>query len=150
LDILVNNAGASRVYVDGPATIPDAEWQDSLDVNFLSPVRVVRAALPAMKESGVGTAIVTISSGSKSPPAITAPLRRRQGGARGVQQGSGQGARSRGHPGEPGVPWAGRQPGGTEVLQTVADAMGASLAALAGTVPLGRFGDARATSPKLL
>ena len=28
-------------------------------------------------------------------------------------------------------------------LQTVADAMGASLAALAGTVPLGRFGDAR-------
>jgi NAD(P)-dependent dehydrogenase (short-subunit alcohol dehydrogenase family) len=34
-------------------------------------------------------------------------------------------------------------PGGTEILQTIADAMGAPLAALEKRVPLGRFGDAR-------
>lgn len=34
-------------------------------------------------------------------------------------------------------------PGGTEIMQTIADAMGAPLAALEKTVPLGRFGDAR-------
>ena len=34
-------------------------------------------------------------------------------------------------------------PGGTEIMQTIADAMGAPLAALAGNVPLGRFGDPR-------
>jgi NAD(P)-dependent dehydrogenase (short-subunit alcohol dehydrogenase family) len=34
-------------------------------------------------------------------------------------------------------------PGGTEIVQTIADAMGAPLAALAGSIPLGRFGDPR-------
>src|ERR1700753_2755769 len=34
LDILVHAAGASRVFMGGPASIPDAEWQDSLDINF--------------------------------------------------------------------------------------------------------------------
>src|ERR1700742_104217 len=41
LDLVVNAAGAARVYLGGPATIPDHEWQDSVDVNFLSAVRVV-------------------------------------------------------------------------------------------------------------
>jgi NAD(P)-dependent dehydrogenase (short-subunit alcohol dehydrogenase family) len=34
-------------------------------------------------------------------------------------------------------------PGGTEIVQTIADAMGAPLAALASRIPLGRFGDPR-------
>src|ERR1700754_587140 len=33
LDVVVNAAGASRVYMGGPATIPDHEWQDSIDIN---------------------------------------------------------------------------------------------------------------------
>src|SRR5262245_45041602 len=51
LDILVHAAGASRVFLGGPATIPDSEWQDSLDINFLSAVRTVKAALPALQKS---------------------------------------------------------------------------------------------------
>jgi NAD(P)-dependent dehydrogenase (short-subunit alcohol dehydrogenase family) len=74
LDIVVNNAGASRVYLGGPASIPDAEWRDSLDVNFLAAVRVVSAALPALKESGVGGGDRHRQQWrSQSPPAITAP-----------------------------------------------------------------------------
>ena len=43
LDILVNNAGAARVHLDG--NISDEEWLDSLNINFLSAVRVTTAAL---------------------------------------------------------------------------------------------------------
>jgi NAD(P)-dependent dehydrogenase (short-subunit alcohol dehydrogenase family) len=43
-----------RVYLGGPAAIPDHEWQDSLDINFLSAVRVINASLPALQESGTG------------------------------------------------------------------------------------------------
>src|ERR1700754_3604769 len=56
LDILVHVAGAARVIPSGPAEFPDAEWQDSLDINFLSAVRTVDAALPALRESGAGAA----------------------------------------------------------------------------------------------
>src|SRR5260221_192850 len=42
LDILVNNAGAARVHLDG--NISDEEWLDSLNINFLSAVRVTSAA----------------------------------------------------------------------------------------------------------
>lgn len=69
LDIVVNAAGASRVFMGGPATIPDHEWQDSVDINFLSAVRVTNAALPALRESGVGAAIVNISTGIAKRPA---------------------------------------------------------------------------------
>jgi NAD(P)-dependent dehydrogenase (short-subunit alcohol dehydrogenase family) len=47
-------AGAARVFMAGPAAIPAAEWQDSLDINFLSSVRTVNAVLPALRESGAG------------------------------------------------------------------------------------------------
>jgi NAD(P)-dependent dehydrogenase (short-subunit alcohol dehydrogenase family) len=68
LDILVNAAGASRVYMGGPATIPDREWQDSIDINFLSAVRVTSAALPALQASGAGAAVVNISTGVAKHP----------------------------------------------------------------------------------
>jgi len=59
LDILVNNAGAARVHLDG--NISDDEWLDSLNINFLSAVRVTAAALPALRKSE-HAAIVNISS----------------------------------------------------------------------------------------
>ena len=71
LDILVNNAGATRVFLQGTASIPDDEWLDSLNINFLSAVRMANAVLPALKESKAG-AIVNISSGGAAVPA--APL----------------------------------------------------------------------------
>lgn len=76
LDILINAAGASRVYMAGPAAIPDSEWQDSLDINFLSAVRLTNAVLPALQESGAGAAIVNISTGAAKapqPPVLTRP-----------------------------------------------------------------------------
>jgi NAD(P)-dependent dehydrogenase (short-subunit alcohol dehydrogenase family) len=47
LDVLINNAGAAQAHMGGASTIPDAEWQQSLNVNFLAAVRVLNAALPA-------------------------------------------------------------------------------------------------------
>ena len=60
LDILVDNAGAARFYPDGTGAIPDAEWQDALDINFLAAVRLDAALLPHLRERG--GSIVHISS----------------------------------------------------------------------------------------
>ena len=62
IDIVVNNAAATRTYPDGSLTIPDEEWLDALDLNFLSAVRVTAALVPAMIERGTGGAIVNLSS----------------------------------------------------------------------------------------
>jgi hypothetical protein len=62
VDIIVNNAGAARTHPGGSLTIPDAEWLDSLDLNFLSAVRVNAALLPAMVERATGGAIVDVTS----------------------------------------------------------------------------------------
>jgi NAD(P)-dependent dehydrogenase (short-subunit alcohol dehydrogenase family) len=144
LDIVVNAAGASRVYMGGPATIPDAEWQDSLDINFLSAVRVVNAALPALTESGAGAAIVNISTGAAKNP--QAPLLH-YGAAKAAltlySKGLAKALAPAGIRVNIVTPGPVETPGGTEILQTIADAVGAPLAALAGNVPLGRFGDAR-------
>lgn len=59
VDILVNNAG---VGMKGPVESLDLEkWRECLEVNLISPVRLVQAFLPALKQSP-GAAIVQISS----------------------------------------------------------------------------------------
>lgn len=69
VDILINNAGAARPYTGGSLAISDAEWQDALDANYLSSVRLTAALLPGMLERGAG-AIVNISSiVALAPPA---------------------------------------------------------------------------------
>jgi|SRR5829696_530077 len=46
LDVLVNNAG---ITVNGPVeSLPVAEWRRQLEVNFLAPVAVTHALLPAL------------------------------------------------------------------------------------------------------
>ncbi|HEX4248088.1 MAG TPA: oxidoreductase [Pseudonocardia sp.] len=60
LDILVDNAGAARFYPEGTGAIPDGEWQDSLDINFLAAVRLDAALLPHLREGG--GSIVHVSS----------------------------------------------------------------------------------------
>ena len=144
LDIVVNAAGASRVYMGGPATIPDHEWQDSIDINYLSAVRVINASLPALQESGAGAAIVNISTGATRNPqppllhyiAAKAALATYSKGLATALAPAG----IRVNVVTPGMV---ETPGGTEIVQTIADAMGAPLAALAGRIPLGRFGDPR-------
>ena len=59
LDILVNNVGGAKwtPFVE----IDDAEWNDSINLSFLSAVRVSRAAIPLLEACGGGS-IVHIAS----------------------------------------------------------------------------------------
>ncbi|MEU7002215.1 SDR family oxidoreductase [Nonomuraea sp. NPDC046570] len=59
LDVLVNNAGigAAGTVEDNP----DEEWRRVLDVNVLGMVRVTRAALPYLRESGHASIVNTCS-----------------------------------------------------------------------------------------
>ena len=144
LDIVVNNAGASRVYLGGPATIPDDEWQDSLDINFLSAVRVVNAALPALEKSGAGAAIVNISTNvAKAPEPPLLHYSAAKAALAAYSKGLAKALSPAGIRVNVVTPGAVETPGGTEVLKTIADAMGAPLDAIATSIPLRRFGDAR-------
>jgi len=66
LDILVNNAGATRVHLPNSEAISDAEWVESLNVNFLSAVRLTYSVLPALRE-GTSASILNVSSGGVLP-----------------------------------------------------------------------------------
>ncbi len=144
LDIVVNAAGASRVYMGGPATIPDHEWQGSIDINFLSAVRVINASLPALQESGAGAAIVNISTGAaKNPQAPVLHYAAAKAALATYSKGLATALAPAGIRVNVVTPGMVETPGGTEIMQTIADAMRAPLAALAGNVPLGRFGDPR-------
>jgi NAD(P)-dependent dehydrogenase (short-subunit alcohol dehydrogenase family) len=59
LDIVVNGAGV--VISDEAATITDASWHQSLDVNLTGTMRVCRAAIPELIKAN-GGAIVNIAS----------------------------------------------------------------------------------------
>jgi 3-oxoacyl-[acyl-carrier protein] reductase len=65
IDIVINNAGGP------PAGLFDAHddvaWQQSLDQNFYSVVRTVRAALPHLRASGSGRVINITSIAVKEP-----------------------------------------------------------------------------------
>ncbi len=65
LDILVNNAGGPPL---GDFTKhDDAAWQLAYEQNLLSAVRLVRAALPYLKQSGRGRIINLTSTSVKQP-----------------------------------------------------------------------------------
>jgi NAD(P)-dependent dehydrogenase (short-subunit alcohol dehydrogenase family) len=63
VDILVNGAGAARVHFPDSTAISDEEWVDSLNINFLSALRVTNALLAELKKSK--GAIVNITSGGR-------------------------------------------------------------------------------------
>ncbi|MFJ3717990.1 oxidoreductase [Streptomyces sp. NPDC090057] len=67
VDVLVNNVGAAPARTGGFLSVSDAEWQQGLDLNLLSAVRVTRAALPLMLEAGQGS-IVTVASVNATLP----------------------------------------------------------------------------------
>lgn len=60
VDILVNNAGGAGPFRQ-TADIPDEEWQDQLDLNYLASVRLDALLAPGMRERRSG-AIVHVSS----------------------------------------------------------------------------------------
>jgi NAD(P)-dependent dehydrogenase (short-subunit alcohol dehydrogenase family) len=140
LDLLVNNAGAARVHF---GEIPDTEWEDSLAINFLSAVRVTAAALPSLKESP-RAAIVNVSTGvSAKPPA---PLAHYGAAKAALESWSASLAAQLSPAGirvNTVVLGMVDTPGGTELLETMAGAMGASAEQVWSSIPLGRVGDPR-------
>lgn len=71
VDILVNNVGIFDL-VDFAAA-DDAEWQRYLDVDLMSAVRLSRAVLPGMLESGWGRIISIASESGVNVPADMIP-----------------------------------------------------------------------------
>ncbi len=70
VDCLVNNVGAARQarFED----VLDGEWDEYWQLNLMSHVRAIRAALPAMRERG-GGAIVNVSSTAAKRPSTGMP-----------------------------------------------------------------------------
>ncbi|MCX4730559.1 SDR family oxidoreductase [Streptomyces sp. NBC_01363] len=66
VDVLVHNAGGARPH-EGASAIPDEEWQDALDLNFLASVRLDSLLVPGMRERRSGM-IVHVSSAAVRTP----------------------------------------------------------------------------------
>jgi NAD(P)-dependent dehydrogenase (short-subunit alcohol dehydrogenase family) len=72
LDLLVNNVGGADVNFGPPHELTDELWSRTIDLNFLSAVRAIRAAVPSMTERG-GGAVVSVSSVNGFLPEPDAP-----------------------------------------------------------------------------
>jgi NAD(P)-dependent dehydrogenase (short-subunit alcohol dehydrogenase family) len=66
VDVLVHNVGGARPYRDASA-IPDEEWQDALDLNYLASVRLDSLLTPGMRDRRSGM-IVHVSSAAVLTP----------------------------------------------------------------------------------
>ena len=65
VDILFTNAGGPP---SGPAiSFDDAAWQNAIDLLLLSTIRMVRAAVPSMKQRGGGSILMSTSASVKEP-----------------------------------------------------------------------------------
>jgi len=67
VDVLVNNVGAG--YVRGFDDLDEDEWHRTLELNFFSYVRAIRAVLPTMREHG-GVIVNNGSDLAKQPEAV--------------------------------------------------------------------------------
>jgi 3-oxoacyl-[acyl-carrier protein] reductase len=65
IDVLVNNAGTSVVRALEELT--DEDWQSQWELNVIAPMRLMRAAAPAMAERGWGRIVNVCSSSGKRP-----------------------------------------------------------------------------------
>ncbi len=65
LDVLVN--GASATTVRSIEQLTDADWQEQWELNVMAPMRLMRAALPAMVERRWGRIVNVSSSSGKRP-----------------------------------------------------------------------------------
>jgi 3-oxoacyl-[acyl-carrier protein] reductase len=67
VDVLVNNAGTA-IWRDLD-DVPDADWYAAWELNVMAPMRLMRAAIPAMAERGWGRVVNVSSSAGKRPSA---------------------------------------------------------------------------------
>jgi len=65
IDVLVNNVGIA--YQRGFEEVTDAQWDELWQVNVMTYVRAIRAALPGMKERAAGTIVNVASTAGKRP-----------------------------------------------------------------------------------
>jgi NAD(P)-dependent dehydrogenase (short-subunit alcohol dehydrogenase family) len=142
LDILINNAGAARVHPSATA-IPDEEWQDSLNINFLSAVWITNAAAEALKASENAAIVNILSTSAFTAEPIALHYAAAKAALLAYNKGLAQEFAPLGIRVNAVTPGAVVTPGGTEVLQSIADAMGAPLDALTATIPLGSRGESR-------
>src|SRR5437763_6638377 len=70
VDVLVNNVGVA--YHTSFADVTDRQWDEMWQLNVMSYVRAIRAALPGMQERG-GGAIVNVSSTAGKRPSTGMP-----------------------------------------------------------------------------
>ncbi len=144
VDVVVNNAGAARAHLGGISSIPDEEWRDALELNYLSAVRVNNALLSALREAGPGGVIVNISSSAALTPA---PPLAHYGAAKAALNTYGKALAAELAPAGIRVvtivPGNVLTPGADVIRQNFADALGVSLADTTAGVPLGRPGDPR-------
>ena len=69
LDVLVNNVGTARIARF--EKVPDEEWLEYWQLNVMSYVRAIRAALPFLREGG--GAVVNLSSSAGKRPSTSMP-----------------------------------------------------------------------------
>lgn len=67
LDVVVNNAGSVR-WRDF-RDVPDEDWYAAYELNVMAPMRLMRAACPAMAERGWGRVVNVASTAGKRPSA---------------------------------------------------------------------------------
>lgn len=140
IDILVNSAGGARVHLPNSQAIPDAEWVNSLNINFLAALRTSYAALPALRQSSAAS-IVNVSAGSAIP--FGGPLAH-YGAAKAALDSFSKSLAKEVAPEKIRVnivtPGPVITPGADEVRLTITSAMGLPEGALFQQVPLGRAG----------
>lgn len=67
IDVLVNNVGAGAVRTFDDLT--DEDWEKTLQLNFMSAVRAIRAVLPEMRSRGHGVIVNNASDLARQPEA---------------------------------------------------------------------------------
>ena len=68
IDVLVNNVGSGAVRTFDQLT--DEDWDQTIQLNFMSYVRSVRAVLPAMRQRGSGVIINNASDLARQPEPV--------------------------------------------------------------------------------
>lgn len=68
VDVLVNVVGGTSSAPGGVLALSDDDWQQNLNVNLLSAVRLDRGLLPSMLEQGSGVIIHVSSIQRRMPP----------------------------------------------------------------------------------
>jgi len=71
VDIVVNNAGIS--HAKPFETVTDQDWQGDLDLKLFAAIRLLRLALPGMRERKWGRVVNVLNIGAKAPRGGSAP-----------------------------------------------------------------------------